>query len=50
MSVVPKECDEPTYNRVQPIGAQGGEVMYFWCFALGVSLVSWNVIASASVL
>ena len=25
------ECDEPTSCLVQPIGAHGGEVMYFGC-------------------
>ena len=26
------ECNEPTPCLVQPIGAHGGEVMYFRCF------------------
>ena len=36
-NVVSNECNEPTRCLVQPIGAHGGEVMYF--FALEVSLV-----------
>ena len=48
--VVSNECDEPTPWRVLPFGAQGGEVMYFWIFYLGVSLVSWIVMISACVL
>ena len=38
--VVSNECNEPTSCLVQPIGAHCCEVMYFWCMALGVSLVS----------
>ena len=38
--VVSNECNEPTSCLVQPIGAHCCEVMYFWCLALGVSLVS----------
>ena len=30
--VVSNECDEPTPCLVQPIGAHGGEVMYFDSF------------------
>ena len=29
--VVSNECDEPSSCLVQPIGTQGGEVMYFGC-------------------
>ena len=29
--VVSNECNEPTSCLVQPIGAHGYEVMYFWC-------------------
>ena len=29
-NVVSDECDEPTSCLVQPVGAHGGEVMYFW--------------------
>ena len=28
-NVVSEECDEPTFCLVQPVGAHGGEVMYF---------------------
>ena len=38
--VVSNECNEPTSCLVQPIGAHCCEVMYFWCLALGVGLVS----------
>ena len=30
--VVSNECDEPTSSLVQPIGAHGGEVLYFGSF------------------
>ena len=30
--VASNECDEPTCCLVRPIGAHGGEVMYFWSF------------------
>ena len=30
-NVVSNECDEPTSCLVQPIGTDGGEVMYFGC-------------------
>ena len=30
--VVYNECHEPTPCLVQPIGAHGGEVLYFWSF------------------
>ena len=38
-NVVSDECNEPTSCHVQPIGMHGGEVIYFFLFALGVSLV-----------
>ena len=44
--VVPNECDERISCPVQPIGTHGGEVMYFGCFCLRVSLVSWIVMTS----
>ena len=46
------DCDACTvvHCLVQPIGAHGGEVLYFGCFALGMSLVSWIVMISAYVL
>ena len=29
-NVVSDECDKPTPSLVEPVGAHGGEVMYFW--------------------
>ena len=42
--------NEPISCLVQPIDAHGGEVMYFGCFVLWVSLVFWSVMTSACVL
>ena len=39
-NVVSNECNEPTSCLVQAIGMHGGEIMYFGCVYLGVSLVS----------
>ena len=36
--VLSDECDEPTTCLVRSIGAHGGEVMYFWSLAFGMSL------------
>ena len=36
--VVSNECNEPNSYLVQPIGAHGCEVMYFWCFGFGGEL------------
>ena len=36
--VVSNECDEPTSKLVQPVGAHGGEIMYFGCFCFGGEL------------
>ena len=33
-NVVSNECNEPTPCLMQPIGAHGGGVMYFWSFFL----------------
>ena len=38
--VLSNECNKPTPCLVQHIGAHGDEVIYFWSFVLGVSLVS----------
>ena len=32
--IASNECDEPTSCPVQPIGAQGCEIMYFGCFRI----------------
>ena len=43
-NVVSDECDEPTPCIVQPVGAHGGEVMYFWsvCFRGELGFLSCN--------
>ena len=38
-NIVSNECDEPTLCLVQPIGAQGGEIMYFGTFCFRGELV-----------
>ena len=39
-NVISNECNEPPPCLVQPMGTHGGNVMYFWFFALEVRLVS----------
>ena len=48
--VVSNECDEPTLCLVQPIGAHGGEVMYFESFCFRGELGFLNLMISAYVL
>ena len=42
-NVVSNEYDEPTSFHVQPIGAYGGDVMYFGCFCFRGELNCCNI-------